>query len=270
MEKRQGELMKANVVVFASLVIASVVVLVAGQNCQPSYKMNNNIIDNPTVASTTVLDSGCKAGIDCERDLPPIADFHCKTIVAIRSADPLEVPARANDGVCYSLKILDAVANGPSSSTTIVDETIISRNHDRTSQDSNDTRHPYVLGKVLVKLLMHDRRLIKLSSSGIEEMPIRVDNFLTVGTFPDNPTHVAPASYYHAFGTMDSTINNTDTISLNGEPVIVNDFGPGGTSSISTVDITNYIHPMTTYDLDVRLLDCGSVRESSDVYLLFQ
>lgn len=217
-----------------------------------------------------VLDPGCKVGVDCEGDLPPIKNFQCKTIIPIKSADPLDVPARANDGVCYSLKILDAVANGPSSGTTTIDESIVSRNHDRNSQDSTDTRHPYVLGKVIVKLLMHDRRLIKLSGSGSEETPIRVDNFLTVGTFPDNEAHVAPASYYRAYGTMDSTINHTDTISLNGQGVTVNDFGPGGTSSISTVDITNYIHPMTIYDIDVRLLDCGSVRESSDVYVLFQ
>ena len=243
--------------------------MIAGQNCQPNYFIKTTGGDQTQAADGNV-DPVYTKGVDCIEDQPPIADFKCKTIIPIKVADPLDVPARANDGVCYSLKILDAIANSKSSLSPTMDQSVISRDHEGTGGLPMNTRHPYVLGQSLVRLFMHDRRFIKLSGSGTELIPIKVDNFLLVGTFPDNSTRKADASFYRSYGTEVSTIPQTKNITLNDEAIELESFGPSGTSTIAALDITNDIRPMTIYDLDVRALDCGSIREASDVYLLFQ
>ncbi len=243
--------------------------LIAGQNCQPNYFIKATGGDQAQ-ATGGAVDPICTKGQDCAEDLPPIAEFKCKTIVPITLADPLDVPARANDGVCYSLKILNAIANSKSSLSPTMDQSVISRDHEGTGGLPMNTRHPYVLGRSMVRLIMQDRRFIKLSASGVELKPIKVDNFLLVGTFPDNASHSADASFYRSYGTEDSTIPQTNHITLNDEAIELESFGPSGTSTITALDITNFIRPMTIYDLDVRALDCGSIRENSDVYLLFQ
>jgi hypothetical protein len=201
---------------------------------------------------------------------PPIAEFQCKQIVRLALSNTLQIPARDNSGTCYSVKLLDAVANSSSALSPDLDAEVTSRNHDSDSA-SMKTRHPYVLGADAVNMILADRRLVKLSSSGEKLVSIRVDNFLLVGIFPQLGTgQSADLKYYRSFGTADSTIPATDGILFRGSSVRLQTFGASGTSTVDALDITSDIQPQAAYTLDLRALDCGGVRELSDIYLLFQ
>ena len=204
-------------------------------------------------------------------DKKAIDAFECKSFVSLPLTDPLEIPARSyRDGVCYSVKLFDAVPNGPSKNTIGMDKDILSRNHDIASWDYSKIHNPYIMGKALIKILTHDNRFVKLSGAAKKVAPITIDNFAVVGTFPDTEKEKPSIDYYKSYGTADSAINEYGSIGFKDQLLDLQAFGAAGTSTIEALDITSNVKPFVLYDLDIRVLDCGGVREASEIYLLFQ
>lgn len=199
------------------------------------------------------------------QDISNLPPFTCTQHITLTpdSLGNLDVPARATDGKCYAIKILNKVANSSSSLTTVLDNQIRSRNHD---SSGTSTRHPYVMGAAKLNIALVGPRPIIVSGDKAGVAPILVDNFLFVGiSSPSNGI-----SEQGAFGTTDSTIPGTTHILYNNQPVPITPFGSAGTSSITPLQLEGKVPINQRFELDVRALDCGSVRESSDLWLVFQ
>jgi hypothetical protein len=197
-------------------------------------------------------------------------EFSCKSVKTLTlSNGKLDIPARTADGICYSIKLMDKIANSSSSLTKTTDANLISRNHDVRYNDPNDVRKPYLMGKSNLQFKLDGARQVKLAGAQTVTTPILVDNFILVGIYPSSVTNPA-SEYYKAYGTSDSTVYNSNSVILNNKYVPVTAFATGGTSTITPLDITAQVQSGQSYSLDLRALDCGAARELSDIYLLFQ
>jgi hypothetical protein len=197
-------------------------------------------------------------------------EFSCKTVTKLEPVNGLiTVPERTADGICYSVKLMDAVTSGASSLTKSMDPTVISRNHDGGYSDPNKVHNPYLMGSRVVDFNMEGPHQVKLSGSGMALAPIAVDNFVLTGIYPKSVANPG-ASYFHAYGTSDSSVYDTNAVLVNNAQVPVQAFATGGTSTIAPLDITNQVMAKQTYTLDARALDCGGSRAMTDLYLLFQ
>jgi hypothetical protein len=210
--------------------------------------------------------------VDCGnkmKDGGKCVEFSCKSIMALAPVNGLlTVPARTGAGICYSVKLMDAIANSSSKLTSTRDMTVLSRNHDA----GGGNRNPYSMGAKVVDFYMEGPHQVKLSGSGMALAPILVDNYVLTGIYPKSVANPG-ASYFHAYGTSDASVIGTDAVNsilVNDQPVTVQAFATGGTSTIAPLDITNQVMEKQTYTLDARALDCGGAREMTEVYLLFQ
>lgn len=125
------------------------------------------------------------------------------------------------------------------------------------------------MGSLRVDFRLQGRRSVKLAGSENSLDPILVDNFLLSGIFPRSIQNPG-VQYYRAYGTRDSTIGGSESISFRNTPIAVSGFDTGGTSTIAALDITQEIQTNVTYTVDVRALDCGSQRALSSIYIVFQ
>ena len=204
-----------------------------------------------------------KVGGKCE-------NFECKKFLPIapNSNGRIDAPARTAEGICYSMKIADAIGVSNSALTGVTDMEVISRNHDRGYGNSSDLRNPYYMGGTKVDLMIRGPRTVRLAGSSDSLGPILVDNFVLRGLYPKG---VAPdVSYYQAYGTSDATVRDTGAILLKDQPVPLKAFATGGTSTVEPLDLTTSIGINKAYTLDLRALDCGGSRHLSDLYLVFQ
>ncbi|MBL7543161.1 MAG: hypothetical protein JNL11_05060 [Bdellovibrionaceae bacterium] len=198
-------------------------------------------------------------------------DFKCNTVIKI-AADPtsgiLNIPARKqSEGVCYAMKLFDAIPNGPSNITKLVDKSVLSRDH----ENSILNRDPYNMGSTKLNFVLAGPRVVKLSGGMDATTPIRIDNFALIGLYPKaiNPT----SEHYAAYGTSDSAVNSStikDSILFNENPIKIKPFGSFGTATVTPLEIVNEADTNLNYMLDIRALDCAGMRELSDIYLLFQ
>ena len=215
-----------------------------------------------------------KIGMDCGNQIKvngACIDFTCKSVVAITDAQLASVPARSADGICYSLKIAGAIANGKSSLTPNRDADLMSANH----SGSGDIQ-PYQMSSRTLSFKLNGPRVVKLAGSGSDATtPIRVDNYVFFGIFPLNADLSDPAKYYKAQGTTDASVHDaqgllTGNVLFHKQPIPLQSFGPGGTSSVAPINLSTAADVNVTNTLDVRTEDCGGSREQSDIYLLFQ
>lgn len=202
-------------------------------------------------------------------------DFQCKSVVALapRADGNYDVPARTIDGNCYSAKLMSLIPNGPSSLSTSTDADIISRDHTLGSNDYTLQHHPYIMNKAKVSFIFRQgggARSVKLSGTSNATGSILVDNFVLTG-LAKSSVGLGDNASYRSYGSSDSTTDMNDSvIQFRNQPLALQSFGPGGTTSIGALDITTRVSTETMYDLDVRALDCGGARQMSDVYLVFQ
>jgi hypothetical protein len=217
-------------------------------------------------------------GVDCESSgrlkdptTHTCVDFTCKSYVAL---DPIsssaglkfEVPARTSAGICYTVKLMDAIANSKSDLNKTHDMEIVSANH-----SGSGTWNPWLMGSANVEFLMKaggGARQVKLSSSGQKASAITVDNFVLTG-LAKKSVGLTSNDVYRSYGTKDSTVDKSN-IRFRNQNLPLTGFGSAGTTSIGTLDITTQVSTEESYVLDVRALDCGGSREMSDIYLLFQ
>ena len=205
-----------------------------------------------------------KVGGHCE-------DFVCQSFIAISadSTGTIQAPARTTAGVCFAIKLMSAISNSASSLTTTIETDMISRNHDVSYQDPSNVHNPYLMGHGHVSVQLQGARTLKLAGSGDSLSPILVDNFVVTGIYPTSIASPA-VSYFHAYGTSDSTVRDTGGILYNNFVVPLVPFASGGTSTIAPLDITSQIDTTQSYDVDVKALDAGGSRQLSDLYLVFQ
>jgi hypothetical protein len=204
-------------------------------------------------------------------------DFECQQVVALQSVSELSnIPARSSDGICYAFQLMSAIPEGPSSLTTTIDTTIVTRDHDIDASNPSVTHNPYEMGKFLGQFQLQGPRVVKLTGSKNAVSPILVDNFVLIGIFP---SQAAPLSdytkFYSVYGTSDSSIANssgmdTHSIVLNQQYIPVTPFASGGTASIGSVNISNDSPANIPLTLDLRAEDCGGARQLSDIWLVFQ
>ncbi len=239
-------------------------------------------VNSDTVCSVTAtgadsknLSASVSMNVDCGNKIKDggiCVDFGCKEVqqLALPSdGSTLTIPARSNKGYCYSIKLLDAIANSDSKLTSQHDDSILSRDHDGPNEPSR-TSHPYLLGRKNLSFIELGPRNIKLAGGNDAQSPILVDNYVLVGIAPQGAA--VNNSFYKSYGTADAviTLAGDGNILFGGMPLGLQSFGPGGTSTVAPLDITSNVSANTTYNLDFRAEDCGGVRELSDIYLLFQ
>lgn len=195
-------------------------------------------------------------------------DFVCTKFTQLGrlpSGSVLNIAARAA-GECYTYKLFDSIKSSSSKLTTVSDTEVISRNHDGSGPRNHN---PYVLGRSLINFKLAGPRVVKLTGGANSLAPILVDNFVLSGIYP---AQIAPVpSHYSAHGTKDSTVDaNESHILLKNAQIPLKSFGPAGTATVAPLEIVREADTNLDYLLDVRALDCGGVRELSEVYLVFQ
>jgi hypothetical protein len=196
--------------------------------------------------------------------------YQCRSYVEIypQGGQQLAIPARDAKGTCYYVKLIGAAYYQPSSSNGQLDSEIVSRNHDVPNYTANDLRHPYLLGNATLGISMEGARSLVLSGGADSSSSILVDNFILVGLAP--ASQAGNPAFYKAYGTSDSTVQNSGAIAFKQTPVYLTPFATGGTSTIAPLPIDGSMQTNQSYQLDVRALDCGIVGRSSDIYLVVQ
>jgi hypothetical protein len=237
-----------------------------GTSSEDSRVLPVNAVASVSVACGNQIKT---AGGRCE-------DFVCKSVVEIKSDDLLKVPSRTSEGICYAYKLMSQISNSSSDLTKDVDSTILARNHGRKDDGGAVNARPFVMGKFAGDFKLNGARVVKLAGGVDDKKKILVDNFILTGVYPkDTAKPFDLRKYYKVTGSSDAAIKdsagkNLGYIQFNNENLDVQAFASGGTSSIAPIDITAFATPNVVQTLDIRALDCGGVRELSDIYLLFQ
>lgn len=227
---------------------------------------------NPTV----VVDIALNLDVNCGNRVKvggKCRDFTCQSVREISLGNLNDIPARNSDGICYAARLVSAVSKGSSTLTGTVDSEVVSRDHNQTSPRVN--RNPYDLGHFKGEVKLTGPRVVKLSGGLSATAPILVDNFILTGIYQTGANLANLNDFYRVRGTSDSSIAtaggaDTHSISFLNQLIPIEAFATGGTSSIAPIEITNSIAPNTYYTLDIRALDCGGIREASNIYILFQ
>lgn len=188
----------------------------------------------------------------------------CRTYVEITQTS-FEVPARTNDRVCYYIKLVDKVSLRSSKNFPNRRMDILARNHD--SQNPPNTP-PYIVDERTVgfKLLGSREVILSASTSGTRE--IYVDNFFLVEAKAGDS-----AAKLWASGTGDALMADSKRIIVDGQDLTANSFkvfASGGTARFQPVDLSPILPVNQSIQFRGSALDCGSVGETSDVYLLFR
>jgi hypothetical protein len=208
---------------------------------------------------------------------PAASNFNCLKYEAV-SVDQLDaVPARSTDGICFYIKIFDAIPSSSSAKFSQRDLDVLSRNHDINADDPRQISSPHVMGRFEHHIRLLGERKVLLSGGPDVATGLQVDNFMLYGIFPQEYSlaGVWLNQFYRASGSSDSTIAgsngaNSGKIFFRGSMLPLEAFTTGGVSTIAPVSLSDRIPPMTDQILDLRMLDCGAIAQLSDVYLLFQ
>lgn len=274
----------------ASLSITLISVTQGSYNCVNTYTQQS-LLKGSLGSNTTQLTLGISSDITCtvsglDKKSMPITkiavaevncgnkqksngqcvDFKCTSVVNLPSySNTVNVPARTGDGICYAMKIFDAIAKSDAALTVNKDLDIVSRWHSGTAPTFN----PYQMNKALVNFKLLGPRVVKLAGGLNATSPILADNFLVVGLYPQIVS-TPVISQYASYGSADSTIPGTNYVLFKNQQLPLTPFTTGGTATITPLEIVREADSDLNYILDVRALDCGGVRELSDMYLLFQ
>lgn len=194
----------------------------------------------------------------------PSLPFACLFFQEIKDF-PFEIPARTKNGVCYYKKLFDLISfsnSGGAHSLRL--DSVWSRGHG--ADAGHGMIHPYILGRAVFDFKLLGYRDVKLSGKPNELASIRVDNFVLVGS----RKHQDEVYSYSAYGTDDAKITYTNYVLADDQQVILKPFAAWGTATISALELTERFSVNEAYELSVNALDCGGMKELSDIYIVFQ
>jgi hypothetical protein len=175
------------------------------------------------------------------------------------------VPARTSSEICYYIRLMSArgaAASGSQGEALATD--VVARPH-YPRPDSNG--HPYVLGlKDIMSLQLMGARNVALSSDYRDaQATMFIDNFFLLEQSTEAGSYRA-----WAYGTADAEPSG-EKILINNS-FVVNSFysyASGGTAQVTAIDLTSAVPAGLRMSLRFRALDCGSVANSSDVFMVF-
>lgn len=178
------------------------------------------------------------------------------------TGDPIVVPARDGSGVCYYLKLINHKALVSSSQYPNMRMDIEARPHDPT------TTHPRIMDtKTINELRILGTREIVLSGAFDGSARVRVDNFFLVETEFVSQGQLVKKLFGQ--GTADAP-KPGQPLTVGGQEVV---YVPGlasGTDIIDPVDLALVTPLQMPVKFRVSALDCGSVGETSDIFVLFR
>ena len=194
----------------------------------------------------------------------------CDSYVEVTS-DNFAIPARTQtaDGkgkVCYYAKLVNKVKLANSSTFTERRSDIVSRLH-----GGSGNAPPHVMGSREIKFVLQGDREVVLAGDSHGGDDIYVDNYFLVEVmFPG----LAKPNLW-ASGTADAlpyaSGGGTMPIQVNGQSVLDwHAYGAGGTSTFHAINMYNQLAKDKEISFRGSALDCGSVGETSDFYLLFR
>lgn len=224
---------------------------------------------NPMTLKCDALTVACPAGETYDGYKCVAISATCDSYVEVPSSKfvipPRNVNADGKGKVCYYVKLVSKVQLAPSESFSARRSDIVSRNH-----GGEGNAPPYVLASKLVSFILQGDREVVLAGDSFGGADIYVDNYFLVEVLYPGLTK----SNLWASGTADAlpySGKGVGPIMVDGQPVDDwHAFGEGGTSTFKAINM--YSHMTKNKEILFRgsSLDCGSVGESSDVYLLFR
>lgn len=225
---------------------------------------------NPTTLRCEALTITCGPGETYDGHQCVAISPSCDSYVEVTSSR-FAIPARAvnTDGrgkVCYYVKLVNRVAKASSSTFTQLRSDIVSRLH-----GGAGNAPPHVMAAREVSFVLQGEREVVLAGDSHGGDDIYVDNYFLVEVMYSGLTR--PNLW--ASGTRDAlpydSGGNPSPILVGSQPVTDwHAFGDGGTSRFNPINMYNQLTRDREITFKGSALDCGSVGESSDVYLLFR
>ncbi len=191
--------------------------------------------------------------------VPPGGFDGCASFVEI-DVDTAVIPARTADGICYYKRLMSAIPNhgsGDMGEDRAPD--VVSDNH-----DGPGVINPYIIADTSFDFSLAGPRNVAFSGAFNDPNQVmKIDNYFLIEIQgPEN------ASVW-AYGTADAEPNG-GSILLNDQPVEnFYSFAPGGTATVTAIDVSSSIPAMADLNLRFRALDCGGAAAGSDVFLVF-
>lgn len=231
---------------------------------------NANEKFNPMTMKCDVQTVMCPAGQTYDGHACVAISATCDSYVEVTSSKfvipPRAVNANGGGKVCYYVKLIAKVEKA--NSTTFVERRndIVSRNH-----GGAGNAPPHVMASKEISFLLQGDREVVLAGDSHGGDDIYVDNFFLVEIM--FPGLMKPNLW--ASGTADALPFNDSGAIMN---ILVNKqevtdwhaFGGGGTSTFHAINMYSQMTKNKDISFKGSSLDCGSVGESSDVYLLFR
>ena len=225
---------------------------------------------NPMTLKCEMLTVSCPAGQtydghDCVA-ISPSCDSYVEIVNSKFAIPPRNVDASGKGKICYYVKLVSKVAKANSSTFSERRNDIVSRKHGGTGNAP-----PHVMASKEISFVLQGDREVVLAGDSHGGDDIYVDNYFLVEVmFPG----LAKPNLW-ASGTRDALPLNSKNVAV---PIQVNGqavtdwhaFGDGGTSRFNPINMYNQLTKDKEISFKGSALDCGSVGESSDVYLLFR
>ncbi|MEZ4871350.1 MAG: hypothetical protein R2827_03700 [Bdellovibrionales bacterium] len=192
--------------------------------------------------------------------VPPITFAGCNSFIEI-PPDMTTIPAYDGQGICYYKKLMSAISNHKSGTHGEERTTgVVSDNHD----EGPAVIAPFEIADISFNFSLAGPRKVAFSSkydNPVAEM--KIDNYFLIELAgPQN-------SAVWAYGTADAEPNGGQIL-LNGEPVEnFYSFAPGGTATVTAIDVTSSVPAGVELSMRFRALDCGGSAAGSDVFLVF-
>ena len=100
--------------VHRNLFILAVLFIAFFQNCGQPGNISLKSADLNSATALTVAGT-------------PASDFTCQSVVLLQPSPNLDIPARSANGICYAVKLFDAIANSASNLTGQLEYDVVSR-----------------------------------------------------------------------------------------------------------------------------------------------
>lgn len=202
-------------------------------------------------------------------------EFQCLQYIEVSLSDinsqRWDIPARTEDGLCYYVKIAEAMPVQSSKESGMSrDADVVSRDHNESLAEGLKTNNPYVMAKQKLSFMLSDQRKILIAGGPSELDPILVDNFILVGVSAEGMAENINRQYL-AYGTSDSSVFlDSNKVLYRNYQVGLIPFATGGTSTVNAIALENQMAIGYVFNLDIRLLDAGGSAHMSDIYLIIQ